>query len=77
MPRNKPALKLLDEVLLAWMRELKLQPAQVEKHNSLTRDAVQLLRRKYTDGQMASITLTWANYFEEKYGSKDKPDVRS
>jgi hypothetical protein len=59
-------LKLLDELLCAYMRERDLQPTDLEgdKGDSLTRDVMKRLRKAWKSGEMTIITMTWARYFE-------------
>lgn len=58
-------LKLLDELLLDYMRHLKLQPADMATHSLTTLQAMKRLRDAWHDGEMKEITLTWANHFKE------------
>lgn len=62
--RNLTDLKLLDEVLLDYMRELGLQPHHMPYYSSTTRDAIARLREAWERGEMSQgITMTWAEYF--------------
>lgn len=56
-------LKLLDELLLEYMRFRRMQPVDLEEYSIATREAIHRLREAYASGEMQTITLTWANYF--------------
>lgn len=59
-------LKLLDELLLAYMMEAKLRPDDLESHSVASRDAICRLEEAWNSGEMEEITLRWATYFKRK-----------
>ena len=57
-------LKLIDE-LLCDLKQPGMTWEQVEKYSSVTREAMQMLRREWHAGRMKVITLSLANYFRD------------
>ena len=57
-------LKIIDELLIDYMRVMELQPKDLETHSATTRDAICRLREAW-ENEMWYITLTWSKYFEE------------
>lgn len=60
-------LKLIDDLLLAYMHELKLRPEDLEgpKGTNLTERATKRLRQAWRNGEIGAITVTWDDFFKE------------
>lgn len=57
-------LKLIDELLCDLKSETGKSWAEIEKHSSVTREAMQRLYDAWTMGEMQMITLSLAVYFQ-------------
>jgi hypothetical protein len=62
-PTVKTDVKLIDELLLIVMRDMRLEPADLERERGLTEAAMRRLRRAHQQGY--PLTATWAEYFEK------------
>jgi hypothetical protein len=58
-------LKIIDELLLDYMREMQLMPHDMEIFSETTRDAICRLRDAWNGEEILCITETWRNYFKE------------
>lgn len=58
-------LRVIDRLLLDYMRSRGLQPADLENDGGSTSAAMDLLREAYYAGQYEKMTATWTIYFDE------------